>query len=126
MLTISANPGSVYSTMSMPFVGMWSDMIGLYREVTQTNTEHMFLSSARVIQEQMLRAFITAAQSCADALAKNALSVQQQSMERFAEANGKAVGLMGKVHAGVDGEFARCEVNMRVARGARVPRGLMR
>jgi len=96
MLTISANPGSVYSTMSMPFVGMWSDMTGLYREVIQTNTEHMLLSSARVIQEQMLRAFITAAQSCADALAKNAFSVQQQSMERFAEANGKAVGLMGK------------------------------
>lgn len=49
-----------------------------------------------VIQEQMLRAFISASQSCADALAKNAMVVQRQSMERFAVANGKVVGLMGQ------------------------------
>ncbi|MDN4057712.1 hypothetical protein QPK31_05660 [Massilia sp. YIM B02769] len=96
MSTMNAYPSPVYPAMPMPFFGMWSDVAGLYREVVKTNTEQLFLSSAKVIQEQMLRAVITAAQSCTDALAKNALSVQQQSMERFAEANGKAVGLMGQ------------------------------
>jgi len=96
MLTMSANPHPLFPAISMPFFGMWSDVTGLYREVVKANTEQLLFTSAKVVQEQMLRAFISTAQSCTDALAKNALSVQQQSMERFAEANGKAVGLMGQ------------------------------
>jgi hypothetical protein len=54
------------------------------------------LSSARIIQEHTLRAFVSASQACADALAKNAMSVQQQSMGRLLDANGKAMGVMGQ------------------------------
>jgi hypothetical protein len=61
----------------------------------QASMQQLLLSSANIIQEHTLRAFMEAAQACADALAKNALSVQQQSMERFADANQKAVGMMG-------------------------------
>jgi len=90
------NALSVPPSVATPLFGLWSDIAGLYRGAVQANTEQLMLSSAGIIQEQMLRAFITASQSCADALAKNALSVQQKSMERLAEANGKAVGLMGR------------------------------
>ena len=53
-------------------------------------------SSASIIQEHTLRAFVAASQSCANALAKNAMAVQQESMGRFVDASQKAVGVMGK------------------------------
>jgi hypothetical protein len=96
MLTMSANPSPTFPAMSAPFFGIWSNVAGLYKDVMRENTQQLLLSSAGIIQEHTLRAFITASQSCAEALAKNAMSVQQQSMERFADANGKAVGMMGR------------------------------
>jgi hypothetical protein len=99
MLTTSAYPNAALTTMPAPFFGLWSNVAGLYREATQANAQQLLLSSAGIIQEHTLRAFITASQSCADALAKNAMSVQQQSMERFADANGKAVGMLGQAFA---------------------------
>lgn len=96
MSTISAYPNAAIPSISVPFLGIWSDIAGLYRETVKTNTQQMLLSSAGIIQEHTLRAFITASQACADALAKNALSVQQQSMARFADANGKAAGMLGR------------------------------
>jgi len=96
MLMMSTSPTLAYPALSAPFLGIWSDVADLYRGAMRSNTEQLLLSSTRIVQEQMLRAFITTSQSCADALAKNALAVQQQSMERLAEANGKAVGLIGQ------------------------------
>jgi len=96
MSTMSTIPSPAFPVMSMPLFGVWSDVAGVYRGAMKANAEQLFLSSVNVIQEQMLRAFITASQSCADALAKNAISVHQQSMERLSEANGKAVGIMGR------------------------------
>jgi len=93
---MSTYPTPAYSAVTAPLFGLWSDVAGLYQGAMRANTEQLVLSSAGIIQEQVLRAFITASQSCADALAKNALSVQQKSMERFADANGKAVGLIGR------------------------------
>jgi hypothetical protein len=95
MLTTSATPNAALLAMPAPFFGLWSNVAGLYREAMRANTQQMLLSSAGIIQEHTLRALITASQACADALAKNAMSVQQQSMERLADVNGKAVGMLG-------------------------------
>lgn len=78
-----------------PLFDTWTGIAGLYRNAAQQSAQQLFLSSANIIQEHTLRAFMAAAQSCADALAKNALSVQQQSMARFADANQQAMGMMG-------------------------------
>lgn len=92
MFTIStAFPASTAS----PIFKAWSDVASLYRDALGANTQQMVLSSARIIQEHTLRAFMSASQACADALAKNALSVQQDSMARLLDANGKAAGMMG-------------------------------
>ena len=96
MITMSAFPNAAFPTMPAPFLGLWSNVAGLYRDTMRTNVQQLMLSSAGIIQEHTLRAFITASQACADALAKNAMAVQQQSMERFADANGKAVGMLGR------------------------------
>jgi hypothetical protein len=96
MLTMSASPTPTFPAMSVPLSGMWASVAGVYGEAMRANTQQLLLSSASVIQEQMLHAFFTASQSCTEALAKNAMSVQQQSMKRFADANGKAVGMMGQ------------------------------
>ncbi|MEN3275025.1 MAG: hypothetical protein V7631_815 [Massilia sp.] len=92
MLTIStAFPAPTASPVSKA----WSDVASLYRDALGANTQQLVLSSARIIQEHTLRAFMSAAQACADALAKNALSVQQDSMARLLDANGKVAGVMG-------------------------------
>jgi hypothetical protein len=81
--------------MPSPLFDTWGHVAGLYQEAAQASMQQLLFSSANIIQEHTLRAFMAAAQSCADALAKNALSVQQQSLARFADANQKAMGMMG-------------------------------
>lgn len=95
MSTMSTIPAPAFITMPTPFFGIWSNVADLYGEAARASTQQLLTSSAGIIQEHTLRAFITASQACAEALAKNAMSVQQRSMERFAEANGKAVGMLG-------------------------------
>lgn len=97
MLTMSAYPNLTFpSITTSPLFEPWTNIAGLYRDAMQANTRQLLQSSASIIQEHTLRAFIAASTSCADALAKNALAVQQQSLGRFVDANQKAAGVMGK------------------------------
>lgn len=98
MLTMSPSPKAAFPSVSVPFLTVWPDVAGIYGEAMRANTQQLLQSSTAIVQEHMLRAFISASQSCAEALAKNAMSVQQRSMERFAEANGKVVGMMGQAY----------------------------
>jgi hypothetical protein len=98
MWTTNAHPNAAFPTLTpAPFFDAWSNVAGLYRDAAQSSTRQFFLSSARIIQEHTLQAFVAAAQGCTDALAKNAMSVQQQSLERFLDANQKAMGAIAKV-----------------------------
>jgi hypothetical protein len=97
MTSISFNPSAAFPpVMPNPFFDTWSNVMGLYRDAMGTSAQQLVLSSASIIQEHTLRAFMNASQACAEALAKNAMDVQQQSMARFAEANQKAMGMMGQ------------------------------
>lgn len=97
MQAMSAYPNTAVPTITTaPFFESWSNVAGLYRDAMQANTQQLLQSSASIIQEHTLRAFIAASKACADALAKNALAVQQQSLERFVDANQKAAGVMGQ------------------------------
>lgn len=78
-----------------PFLDMWPKIGGLYQEALEGNAQDLYLSSARIIQEHTMRAIVSAAQSCAEALAQNAANIQQQSLSRLADTNQKAVGMMG-------------------------------
>lgn len=75
---------------------IWPGIANLYRDAMETSTRQWVLSSASIVQEHTLRAFMEAARSCADALTKNTMSVQQQSMGRFFNANQKAFEMMGQ------------------------------
>lgn len=100
MSTMNAHPNAAFpAVMPAPFVDAWSKVAGLYRDAAQASTQQFFLSSARIIQEHTLQAFVAAAQACTDALAKNAMSVQQQTLERFLDVNQKAMGTLGQVFA---------------------------
>jgi hypothetical protein len=83
-------------TMPSPLFHAWSGVGNLYRDAMQASAQQWVLSSANIIQEHTLRAVINASQSCADALAKNAMTMQQKSMERLMDANQKAAGMMGQ------------------------------
>lgn len=92
MLTIST---AFPAPTAFPVFKAWSDVASLYRDALGANTQQLVLSSARIIQEHTLRAFMSASQACAEALAKNAMAVQQESTARWMDANGKAAGMMG-------------------------------
>ena len=94
--TMRIEPSAVFpGMMPPPLFDTWARIAGLYQDAMRGSAQQLMFSSAAIIQEHTLRAFTAAAQSCAEALAKNAMSVQQQSMERFADANQKAMGMMG-------------------------------
>lgn len=97
MLAMSAYPNLTFPAVTTaPFLDTWSSVTGLYRDAMQANTQQLLQSSAAIIQEHTLRALISASKACADALAKNAVAVQQASLGRFVDANQKAVGVMGQ------------------------------
>jgi len=56
--------------------------------------EDLTVSSAKIIQEGTILPWTNAAQSCSKALTENAMSNQQQAMERITEENRKAFGIL--------------------------------
>jgi len=97
MMFTNFNPGTTFvPAMPTAFFDTWSGVAGLYKNAMEASAQQWVMSSANIIQQHTLQAFINASQACADALAKNAVSVQQKSMERLVDANQKAVGLVGK------------------------------
>jgi hypothetical protein len=87
------------NTMSPQLFDTWFRIGGLYRDAVQTSTQQLMQSSAGIVQDQAMRAFMTASQASAEALAKNAMGVQRQFLERLVEANWKAAGMMGNAFA---------------------------
>jgi hypothetical protein len=77
-------------------IDLWPGMARLYQDAVEASSRHFMLSSASIIQEHTMRAFMEASRSCAKALVKNAMTVQQQSMGRFMNANLKASEMMGQ------------------------------
>jgi hypothetical protein len=102
MWTINVDPKAAFpNPMAAPWLDAWARIASLYQDATQASMQHLLLSSANIIQEHTMRAFMAAAQSCAEALAQNAMDVQQQAMARFSDANQKAMGMMGEAFADV-------------------------
>jgi len=97
MMFSNFNPASVF-TPAVPkaFFDTWSGVAGVYRNAAEASAQQWVTSSANIIQQHTLQAFVNASQACADALAKNTVAMQQKSMERFVDANQKAAGLVGK------------------------------
>jgi hypothetical protein len=97
MLTTNAKPTMGFTpAIPAPLFDAWAGAAGVYRDAMQASAQQWVLSSANIIQEHTLRAIINASQSCADALAKNAMTMQQKSMERMMDANQKVAGMMGQ------------------------------
>ena len=94
----SMKPEAILSLTPVPaqWGDTWSGVASLYRDAMQASVQQLVLSSASIIQEQTMRAFMAASNACAEALARNAMAVQQQSMVRFADAHQQALGLMGR------------------------------
>jgi hypothetical protein len=92
-------PEALLSPVPTQWIDTWSGVATLYRDAMQASAQQLVLSSARIIQEQTVRAFVAASNACAEALAKNAMDVQQQSLLRFADAHQQAIGLMGQAWA---------------------------
>lgn len=96
MWNINADPNAAFAGVhTAPLFETWNQVAGLYREAMQASAQQLWLSSANIVQEHTMRAFMAAAQSCAEALAKNAVEVQQQSMARFMDVNQKVAGMLG-------------------------------
>lgn len=77
-----------------PFFGLATKITNVYSDAIRKNMEDLAVSSAKVIQEQTIQAWTSAAQSCSKALAENAISNQQQAIERIIEAHQKVFGIL--------------------------------
>jgi predicted exporter len=77
-----------------PFFTLATKITNVYSDAIRKNMEDLTVSSAKVIQEQTIQAWTNAVQSCSKALAENAMSNQQQAIERITEANQKAFGML--------------------------------
>ena len=77
-----------------PFFAVSTRIANVYSEAIRQNMEYLTVSSARIIQEQTIKAWANAAQSCSKALAENVMSSQQKALERMADANQKAFGIL--------------------------------
>jgi len=77
-----------------PFLAASTRIANVYSEAIRQNMEYLTVSSARIIQEQTAKAWADAAQSCSKALAENFMSSQQKAIERMANANQKAFGIL--------------------------------
>jgi chaperonin GroEL (HSP60 family) len=96
--TFVSNPSSFSSTnvfAQNPFFALSTKIADIYSDAIRQNMEKLTVSSAKIIQQQTIQAWTNAAQSCSKALAENAMSSQQQAIERITDANRKAFGIFG-------------------------------
>jgi hypothetical protein len=77
-----------------PFLTLSTKIANVYSEAIRQNMESLSVSSAKIIQEQTIKAWTNAAQSCSQALTENAMHSQQKAIERIVEANRKAFGIL--------------------------------
>ena len=84
---------------ALPYQDTFLKIANVYADSTRASMEQLWISSAKIIMEETMKAFIAASQSCAEALTRNAVSVQQQSFGRLISANQKAVDIMGQSFA---------------------------
>lgn len=96
---MNASPQFTAATVQsnvLPYQDTFLKIANVYADSTRASVEQFWLSSSKIIMEETMKAFIAASQSCAEALAKNAVAVQQQSFGRLIGANQKAVEIMGQ------------------------------
>ena len=92
-LVTTASPSTTVFAQN-PFLAVSTSIANVYSEAIRQNMEYLTVSSARIIQEQTIKAWANAAQSCSKALAENMMSSQQKALERMADANQKAFGIL--------------------------------
>ena len=84
---------------ALPYQDAFVKIANVYADTTRASVEQLWVSSSKIIMEETMKAFIAASQSCAEALTRNAVSVQQQSFGRLMSANQRAVEIMGQSFA---------------------------
>ena len=84
-MTKTSRPTDVFS--QNPFFALSTKILNIYAEAIRQNMEAMSISSVKIIQEQTIKAWSDAMQSCSKALAENAMSRQQPAIDRIADAN---------------------------------------
>ena len=92
-LVTDASP-SINVFAQNPFLALSTKIVNVYSEAIRQNMEYLSISSARIIQEQTIKAWTNAAQSCSAALAENAMFSQQQAVERLVDANRKVFEIL--------------------------------
>lgn len=76
------------------YLKLTTKIINVYRDAIRQNMKDLTVSSAKIIQEQTIQAWASAAQSCSKDLAENTMANQRHAIERITEANQKAFGIL--------------------------------
>jgi len=95
LVTTASSFSNTNAFTQNPFFALSTKIANVYSDAIRQNMENLTVSAARIIQQQTIQAWTNAAQSCGKALAENAMSSQQQAIERITDANRKAFGIFG-------------------------------
>lgn len=81
---------------SLPAPGheLWQRLGDIYSQPWQQASQELWTSSARIVQEHAVRAWMEASQSCVKALTDNAAAIQQRAFASAVEANQKALNVV--------------------------------
>lgn len=93
-MTTASSSSNTNAFAQNPFFALSTKIVNIYSDTIRQNMENLTVSSAKIIQQQTIQAWTNAAQSCSKALAENAMSSQQQAIERINDANQKAFGIL--------------------------------
>lgn len=74
----------------------WDKIGQVYASALQPAYQELWISSARIIQEHAMRAWIDASQACFTALIENAVRIQQRAASDLAAANTQAATVFAK------------------------------
>lgn len=75
---------------------MWQRLGAIYTQPWQHATHELWTSSARIVQEHAVRAWMEASQSCVKALTENAAAIQQRTLAGLVDANQRAIRVVAQ------------------------------
>ena len=89
-----ASTTTIQRSLPAPGNEVWQRLGDIYSQPWQQASQELWTSSARIVQEHAVRAWMEASQSCIKALSDNTAAIQQRAFASAVDANQKALNVM--------------------------------
>ena len=94
IFTYPASTTAIQWSLPAPGNELWQRLGDTYSQPWQQASQELWTSSARIVQEHAVRAWMEASHSCVKALTDNAAAIQQRAFASAVDANQRALSVM--------------------------------